>query len=67
LVANFEPTDRRPIGFWLKLVDRLIDERLGAPLGTLSRRHWQVMNVVHHGPATQSCWKRNGDASRSER
>ena len=40
------PTDRRPIGFWLKLVDRLIDARLEASLGGLSRRHWQVLNVA---------------------
>ena len=46
--------DRRPIGFWLKLVDRLIDERLEASLGDLSRRHWQVLNVVQQGPTTQS-------------
>jgi DNA-binding MarR family transcriptional regulator len=33
--------DRRPIGFWLKLVDRLIDEGLDAMLGEagLTRRH----------------------------
>lgn len=48
------PTDRRPIGFWLKLLDRLIDERLEASLGDLSRRHWQVLNVVQQRPATQS-------------
>ena len=47
------PTDRRPIGFWLKLVDRLIDERLDATLGDLTRRHWQVLNVVEQGPVDQ--------------
>jgi DNA-binding MarR family transcriptional regulator len=47
------PTDRRPIGFWLKLVDRLIDTRLEASLGGLSRRHWQVLNVVRQGRASQ--------------
>jgi hypothetical protein len=45
------PTDRRPIGFWLKLVDRLIDERLNGTLGDLTRRHWQVLNVVQQGQA----------------
>jgi hypothetical protein len=48
------PTDRRPIGFWLKLVDRLIDERLEAALGDLSRRHWQVLNVVQRGRVSQA-------------
>jgi DNA-binding MarR family transcriptional regulator len=48
------PTDRRPIGFWLKLVDRLVDTRLEASLGGLSRRHWQVLNVVRQGPASQA-------------
>jgi len=48
------PTDGRPIGFWLKLVDRLIDTRLEASLGGLSRRHWQVLNVARQGRASQS-------------
>ena len=48
------PADRRPVGFWLKLVDRLIDARLDASLGDLSRRHWQVLNVVQQGPANQT-------------
>jgi len=47
------PTDRRPIGFRLKLVDRLIDERLDGTLGDLTRRHWQVLNVVQQGPVDQ--------------
>ncbi len=48
------PTDRRPIGFWLKLVDRLIDARLEASLGDLTRRQWQVLNAVQQGPVSQS-------------
>ena len=48
------PTDGRPIGFWLKLVDGLIDKRLEVSLGGLSRRHWQVLNVVRHGRASQA-------------
>src|SRR5262245_57748774 len=46
-------TERRPIGFWLKLVDRLIDDRFDASLGGLSRRHWQVLNVLQEGGVTQ--------------
>lgn len=47
--------DHRPIGFWLKLVDRLIDERFDAALAAhrLSRRHWQVLNTLRRdGTAT---------------
>jgi DNA-binding MarR family transcriptional regulator len=44
----------RPIGFWLKLVDRLIDEGFDALLGQagLTRRHWQVLNLLRAAPAT---------------
>ena len=47
-------TDRRPIGFWLKLVDRLIDGRLDETLGDLTRRHWQVLNVLQQGAVDQA-------------
>lgn len=38
--------EERPIGFWLKLVDRLIDRSFDDALGEheLTRRHWQVLN-----------------------
>jgi ribosomal protein S19E (S16A) len=44
----------RPIGFWLKLVDRLIDERFAAVLEEhgVSRGQWQLLNVVSLGGAT---------------
>lgn len=43
----------RPIGFWLKLVDRLIDERLEATLTEhgVTRRQWQLLNVLERGAA----------------
>ncbi|MEU8107672.1 MarR family transcriptional regulator [Nonomuraea muscovyensis] len=44
----------RPIGYWLKHLDRLIEaaaERVFAE-ERLSRRHWQVMNVLHRSPKT---------------
>jgi len=52
--ADQRPADRRPIGFWLKLVDRLIDEGFDAVLGEagLRRRHWQVLNLLQAEPAT---------------
>src|SRR3954466_1272181 len=46
----------RPVGFWLKLVDRLFDERFRQTLGAghLTRRHWQLLNVLARGPAPES-------------
>ena len=47
-------TASRPIGFWLKLVDRLIDQRFEALLEEhgVTRRQWQLLNVLQRGPAT---------------
>lgn len=44
----------KPIGFWLKLVDRLIDEQFAATLDEhgVTRRQWQLLNVLDAGPAT---------------
>jgi DNA-binding MarR family transcriptional regulator len=52
--ADQRPAQERPIGFWLKLVDRLIDDSLDRVLGHagLSRRHWQVLNLLDKAPAT---------------
>jgi hypothetical protein len=47
-------TDTRPIGFWLGLVDRLIDEQFARTLEEhgITRRQWQLMNVLANGPAS---------------
>ena len=44
----------RPIGFWLKLVDRLIDEQFASTLEEhgVTRRQWQLLNVLTKEPAT---------------
>jgi DNA-binding MarR family transcriptional regulator len=44
----------RPIGFWLKLVDRLIDERFDRTLSfhRVTRRQWQLLNLLDCGPST---------------
>lgn len=45
----------RPIGFWLKLVDRLIDEQFASTLDEhgVTRRQWQLLNVLTREPATE--------------
>jgi hypothetical protein len=47
-------TTPRPIGFWLKLVDRLIDDQFATTLDEhgVTRRQWQLLNVLSGGPAT---------------
>jgi DNA-binding MarR family transcriptional regulator len=50
------PTERRPIGYWVKEVDRLLEASLDAILTGhgLSRRHWQVLHVIEQGGATNA-------------
>ena len=44
----------RPIGFWLRLVDRLLEERFAEVLEEhgVTRGQWQLLNVVSQGGAT---------------
>ncbi len=44
----------RPIGYWLKLVDRLIDEQFASTLEEhgVTRHQWQLLNVLSREPAT---------------
>ena len=46
----------RPIGFWLKHLDGLIERIFDQVLGRrgLQRRHWQVLNIVHDGGADRA-------------
>jgi len=48
--------DRRPIGYWLKHLDRLIEGAFELTLASedLTRRHWQVLNTLHTGPSTHA-------------
>jgi len=41
----------RPIGYWLKTLDRLIDGQFESRLGDagLSRWQWQILNLLHDG------------------
>lgn len=43
--------ESRPIGYWLKRLDRLIDGQFVRQLGEagLSRRQWQVLNLIEDG------------------
>ena len=47
-------TDHRPLGYWLKLVDSLISEQFASSLEEhgVTRRQWQLLNVLSRGPAT---------------
>jgi DNA-binding MarR family transcriptional regulator len=42
----------RPIGYWLKKLDRLIDRQFELQLSTarLSRRQWQVLSLLENNP-----------------
>ncbi|MGO2053422.1 MarR family winged helix-turn-helix transcriptional regulator [Glutamicibacter sp. 287] len=46
----------RPLGFWLKLVDSLIDEQFAATLEEhgVTRRQWQVLNLLEQNPASEA-------------
>jgi DNA-binding MarR family transcriptional regulator len=45
----------RPVGYWIKEVDRLIEESFGRLLAEagLTRRHWQVLNTIAAGTTSQ--------------
>jgi len=42
----------RPIGYWLKHLDRLIDGAMDRAFGAegVTRRHWQVLNILREAP-----------------
>lgn len=47
---------KRSLGYWLKLVDSLIDEQFEATLEEhgVTRRQWQVLNLLEQQPATEA-------------
>ena len=49
-------TAPRPLGFWLKLLDQLIDRRFEETLGEqgVSRRQWQLLTVLGSSSASSS-------------
>ena len=44
----------RPIGYWVKELDRLLEESFARALASehCTRRHWQLLTVVEAGPGT---------------
>jgi hypothetical protein len=46
--------DQRPIGYWLRLVDGLLDEQFSSTLDEhgVTRMQWQLLNVLSRGTAT---------------
>ena len=48
------PAPRRPVDFWLRLLDRLINEHFGKALDEhgITRRQWEVMNLLSRGPVS---------------
>jgi DNA-binding MarR family transcriptional regulator len=44
----------RPLGFWLALVDRLVEEKFSAALEEhgVTRTQWRVLGVLASGPAS---------------
>ena len=50
----------RAIGYWLKHLNRLIEEAFGDALEeqALSRRHWQAMNTLAGAPLDERGWLR---------
>ena len=46
----------KPIGYWLKTLDRLIDENFDRALAAegVQRRHWQILTIVNTSAATNA-------------
>jgi hypothetical protein len=47
-------TEQLPIGYWLKVVDRLLEEQFASILDEhgVTKRQWQLLNVLSTGPST---------------
>lgn len=47
-------TEQRPIGYWVKLVDQLIDRQFERTIDDhgVTRRQWQLLNVLARGVST---------------
>ena len=54
------PDLQRPIGYWLKLLDGLIEGTFDRTLAPerLERRHWQLLNTLSHAPHNRTALAR---------
>lgn len=48
------PTDRRPLGYWLRAIDRPLRESMREAFAEsgVSRREWRTLATLHAGPAS---------------
>jgi hypothetical protein len=55
----------RPIGYWLKKLDRLIDDHFDLQLSNagLTRRQWQLLNLLENDPRSVPDWRPNSNPS----
>jgi len=55
MITTDKALRHQPIGFLLRKLDRLLDERFERTLGAfeVTRRQWQLMNTLLEGPATK--------------
>lgn len=51
---NQIPTDRRPLGYWLRAIDGQLRESMRGAFSTfgVTRREWRVLATLHAGPST---------------
>jgi hypothetical protein len=51
---NQIPTDRRPLGFWLRAIEGPLRESMRGAFATfgVTRREWRTLATLHAGPAT---------------
>jgi hypothetical protein len=51
---NYIPTDRRPLGFWLRAIEGPLRENMRNAFATfgVTRREWRVLTTLHAAPST---------------
>jgi hypothetical protein len=51
---NHIPTDRRPLGFWLRAIEGPLRENMRGVFATfgVTRREWRTLTTLHAAPAT---------------
>lgn len=54
LDKNHIPTDRRPLGFWLRAIEGPLRERMREAFAAfgVTRREWRVLTTLHAAPST---------------